>query len=62
MRRYLRSDARTKAQQGDYQKAIALVESVDSAVYPQNAVDYNNRGLIYFESGEIQKAMFAITI
>ena len=54
--RYLRYDALTKAQQGDYQKAIALLSQLIHC-HPQNAVDYNNRGLIYFESGEIQKAV-----
>lgn len=54
--RYLRCDALTKAQQGDYQKAIALLSQLIDR-HPQNAVDYNNRGLVYFESGEIQKAI-----
>lgn len=54
--RHLRYNALTKAQQGDYQKAIALLSQLIHH-HPQNAVDYNNRGLIYFESGDIQKAV-----
>jgi tetratricopeptide (TPR) repeat protein len=53
---YLRSCALKLAHQGDYTKAIALLSQlIDS--HPLNAVDYNNRGLIYFQSGESQKAL-----
>lgn len=53
---YLRSCALKLAHQGDYNKAIALLtQLIDS--HPHNAVDYNNRGLIYFQSGESQKAL-----
>ncbi|MFM2063059.1 MAG: hypothetical protein RLZZ507_2729 [Cyanobacteriota bacterium] len=53
---YLRSCALKLAHKGDYTEAIALLNQlIDS--HPQNAVDYNNRGLIYFQSGECQKAL-----
>ncbi|MEH2449152.1 MAG: tetratricopeptide repeat protein [Nostoc sp.] len=53
---YLRSFALKSAQQGDYSEAIALLSQLISC-HPHNAVDYNNRGLIYFQSGEKQKAL-----
>lgn len=54
--RYLRSYALQLAHQGDYTEAIALLNQlIDN--HPYNAIDYNNRGLIYFQSGECQKAM-----
>ena len=52
---YLRSDALRSAQQGDYTEAIALLSQLIHG-HPDNAIDYNNRGLIYFQSGEQQKA------
>ncbi|TAF03066.1 MAG: tetratricopeptide repeat protein [Nostocales cyanobacterium] len=53
---YLRSFALKLAHQGNYTEAIALLNQlIDS--HPHNAVDYNNRGLIYFQSGECQKAL-----
>ncbi|MEA5502786.1 tetratricopeptide repeat protein [Halotia wernerae UHCC 0503] len=52
---YLRSDALKLAQQGDYTEAIALLSQLIHR-HPQNAIDYNNRGLIYFQSGEAHKA------
>ncbi|MEH2237184.1 tetratricopeptide repeat protein [Nostoc sp.] len=54
---YLRSFALKSAQQGDYTEAIALLTQLISR-HPHNAVDYNNRGLIYFQSGERQKALY----
>lgn len=53
---YLRSCALDSAQQGDYSEAIALLSQLIYS-HPQNAVDYNNRGLIYFQSGDRQKAL-----
>jgi tetratricopeptide (TPR) repeat protein len=53
---YLRSFALKLAQQGDYTEAIALLTQLISR-HPHNAIDYNNRGLIYFQSGERQKAL-----
>ncbi|MEH1907629.1 MAG: tetratricopeptide repeat protein [Nostoc sp.] len=52
---YLRSFALRLAQQGDYTEAIATLTQLISR-HPHNAVDYNNRGLIYFQSGEVRKA------
>ncbi|MGH7998824.1 MAG: tetratricopeptide repeat protein [Brasilonema sp.] len=52
---YLRSHALTKARQGNYTEAIALLNQLIHR-HPHNAIDYNNRGLIYFQSGESQKA------
>lgn len=54
---YLRSCALRLAQQGDYTEAIALLSQLIKR-HPYNAVDYNNRGLIYFQSGERQKAFW----
>lgn len=52
----LRAYIRAKAQQGDYAGAIALLtELIDRN--PTSAVDYNNRGLIYFQSGQLANAI-----
>ncbi|WP_414564889.1 MULTISPECIES: tetratricopeptide repeat protein [unclassified Anabaena] len=53
---YLRSCALNSAQQGDYTEAIALLTELINR-HPRNAVDYNNRGLIYFQSGALSKAL-----
>ncbi|QMS90395.1 tetratricopeptide repeat protein [Nostoc edaphicum CCNP1411] len=53
---YFRSCALRLAQQGDYSEAIALLTQLIFR-HPHNAIDYNNRGLIYFQSGEMQKAL-----
>ncbi|MEH1782824.1 MAG: tetratricopeptide repeat protein [Nostoc sp.] len=53
----LRSCALRLAQQGNYTEAIALLTQLICR-HPDNAVDYNNRGLIYFQSGERQKALY----
>ncbi len=52
---HLRSCALRSAQQGDYTGAIALLSKLIHR-HPHNAIDYNNRGLIYFQCGETQKA------
>ncbi len=52
----LRSYALRLAQQGDYSEAIALLSQLIHC-HPHNPIDYNNRGLIYFQSGETQKAL-----
>lgn len=51
----VRSCALRLAQRGDYTTAIALLSQLIRR-HPQNAIDYNNRGLIYFQSGQTQKA------
>ncbi|TVP56635.1 MAG: tetratricopeptide repeat protein [Nodularia sp. (in: Bacteria)] len=52
----LRSCALSSARKGDYSEAIALLTEL-IARRPQNFVDYNNRGLIYFQSGQMPKAL-----
>jgi tetratricopeptide (TPR) repeat protein len=52
----LRTSAHRKAKQGDYTAAIALFDQLIRR-NPTSAVDYNNRGLIYFQSGQRQKAI-----
>ena len=52
----LRTCALESAQKGDYTNAIALLSLLINR-HPQNAVDYNNRGLIYFQSGDPQRAL-----
>lgn len=52
---YLRSYALKSASQGNYSEAIAVLNQLISR-HPHNAIDYNNRGLIYFQSGQPQKA------
>lgn len=51
----LRFSALKLTQQGQYSEAIALLNKLIDRDY-HNAIDYNNRGLIYFRSGEKQKA------
>ena len=52
----LRSSAWAKAQQGDYTSAIALLTQLIDRI-PDNAIDYNNRGLVYFQSGQLSQAI-----
>lgn len=52
----LRTCARSKAQQGDYKSAIALLDQLINR-HPDNAIDYNNRGLVFFQSGEMLSAI-----
>ncbi|GAB4207714.1 MAG: hypothetical protein Fur006_65860 [Coleofasciculaceae cyanobacterium] len=54
--RNLRTSAHRKAKQGDYIGAIALLTQLITR-HPNHAVDYNNRGLIYFQSGQREKAL-----
>jgi tetratricopeptide (TPR) repeat protein len=53
---YLRACAAEKSQQGNYADAIALLSQL---LYrcPGNAIDYNNRGLVYFQAGQLQQAI-----
>ncbi|MEM1394264.1 MAG: tetratricopeptide repeat protein [Cyanobacteria bacterium P01_H01_bin.150] len=52
----LRSSALKSAKTGDYFTAIAALNQLIKR-NPDNAIDYNNRGLVYFQSGEEQKAV-----
>lgn len=54
--RCLRSYGKAKAKLGDYSEAIASLSHLIDR-HPDNAIDYNNRGLIYFQSGELLKAI-----
>jgi tetratricopeptide (TPR) repeat protein len=52
----LRAWAAKQAQQGSYDEAIALLSQLLYR-YPENAIDYNNRGLVYFQAGQLQRAI-----
>lgn len=52
----LRTAAQSKAKQGDYTGAIALLNQLIRR-NPYSAGDYNNRGLVYFQSGQREKAI-----
>jgi tetratricopeptide (TPR) repeat protein len=52
----LRSCASKSAKNGDYKFAIAALNHLIER-HPDNAIDYNNRGLVYFQSGEEAKAV-----
>ncbi|MEO1761969.1 MAG: tetratricopeptide repeat protein [Cyanobacteria bacterium J06629_18] len=52
----LRSSALKSAKTGDYPTAIAAFDWLIER-HPNNAIDYNNRGLVYFQSGEERKAI-----
>ena len=52
----LRSCALASAKTGDYNLAIAAYNHLIQR-HPDNAIDYNNRGLVYLHSGEEQKAI-----
>lgn len=52
----LRQQAEAKVQVGDCAGAIAILTQLVNQ-NRANAVDYNNRGLMYFQSGQLEKAM-----
>jgi tetratricopeptide (TPR) repeat protein len=52
----LRQQAIAAAQQGYYAVAIDLLSDL-LVRSPQNATDYNNRGLVYFQSGQLDQAI-----
>jgi len=54
--RCLRSSAWAKAQEGDYTEAIALLSQLINR-HPHDAIDYNNRGLVYFQSDQLAQAL-----
>ncbi|MDB9314841.1 tetratricopeptide repeat protein [Spirulina sp. CS-785/01] len=45
-----------KSKQGEYEEAIALLHDLLSR-YPDSAMDYNNRGLLYFQLEEYELAL-----
>lgn len=51
----LRSCVKVKASQGNYTVAIALLDQL-IALRPNNAADYNNRGLMHFHNNQIVEA------
>ena len=51
----LRNSVRTKASQGDYTVAIALLDRL-IALHPDNATYYNNRGLMYYRNHQYSEA------
>lgn len=53
---YLRAWASQKAQQGSYAEAIDALSQLLNR-HPQNAIDYNNRGLVYFQARQFDQAI-----
>ena len=53
---YLRTSVKEKASQGNYSVAISLLDEL-IALCPDNAADYNNRGLMYFRNNQIIEAL-----
>ena len=52
----LRTCIKESASQGDYQNAISLLDRLIS-LRPNNAIDYNNRGLMHFRNNQIIEAL-----
>ncbi|WP_013322557.1 tetratricopeptide repeat protein [Gloeothece verrucosa] len=52
----LRISVKQKAQEGDYSGAIALLDQLIES-HPESAIDYNNRGLMYFWQGQFFQAI-----
>ncbi len=53
---HLRTSVKEKASQGNYPVAISLLDEL-IALCPDNAADYNNRGLMYFRNNQIIEAL-----
>lgn len=51
----LRQQALGEAQRGHYGEAIAMLNQLIRR-HPNSATDYNNRGLVYFKSGQFEAA------
>ncbi len=51
----LRRQSMAKAERGEYSEAIEILTGLISR-YPVSAVDYSNRGLMYFQSGQLDRA------
>ncbi|MGF1588256.1 MAG: tetratricopeptide repeat protein [Pleurocapsa sp.] len=56
----LRTCVKTEASEGNYPVAIALLDRL-IALCPDNAADYNNRGLMYFRNNQIIEALSDLT-
>lgn len=52
----LRATVKRTAEQGNYSVAIALINQL-LKINPNNAIDYNNRGLMFFWQGQFLKAI-----
>ena len=52
----IRNCIRAKASQGNYTVAIALLDRL-IALHPNNAADYNNRGLMYYRNHQYNEAV-----
>ena len=52
----LRTCIKESASQGDYEIAISLLDRL-IAVCPNNAIDYNNRGLMHFRNDQVIEAL-----
>jgi tetratricopeptide (TPR) repeat protein len=54
----LRQEAASEAKQGNYQQASELLTKViNSSLSRRTPMDYNNRGLMYFHMGQIERAI-----
>ncbi len=56
LEQHLRTSAKARAQQGDYSSAIVMLTQLIDC-NPTSAADYNNRGLLYFQNGQLEKAI-----
>lgn len=52
----LRASVEEKASVGDYSMAIAILNRL-LELYPNSAIDYNNRGLMHFRNGQLPEAI-----
>jgi tetratricopeptide (TPR) repeat protein len=57
----LKNCIKAKANQGDYVVAIALLDRL-IALHPDRAVNYNNRGLMYFLNNQIIEALCDLSL
>ncbi|MEY2833354.1 MAG: hypothetical protein RLZZ574_2613 [Cyanobacteriota bacterium] len=57
----LKNCVKAKANQGDYVVAIALLDQL-IALRPNHAVNYNNRGLMYFRNNQIIEALCDLSL
>jgi tetratricopeptide (TPR) repeat protein len=57
----IKNRVKAKANQGDYVVAIALLDQL-IALRPNHAVNYNNRGLMYFRNNQIVEAFCDLSL